>query len=886
MSSIKIFNTVEEMRSATELAVGDICETLGYYATGDGGGAKYTVTAGEASECNDMSIISLVSKGENNGTLVARFMDEGKPVNVLQFGARNYYSSLSNNIVPVDRNDSTHIQFAIDYTDGRIDDVVGNKYYNAINTVIIPAGNYVICDQIKLPPYMQIQLDGDVCFYSFVTADDNVTLYKYNPEGVDETGNKTYFSKLTSDDNVYLMDEVFIKNERPSYEEQATEAEDYRIKYDNEYFVYKKGILKICYSFDENGFVRNPYTIKHPNGNSVKRFNIPPYVNTEVFCGNGSLSIHNKMNVNVKRTEGKEQDVIHAPCYICGIEVGSFEEFSSVAKYDLNSKGKTFYRGSSPIKTSPESFEYSNLCFSNLKICCCRVGFLSRAVNFFSNVFSNNEFFQNEIAFQFGIYGEDEVFESSADATNGTVGIVGQIGHDCGELTHFENCLFTGNKVSVNILLSAFNATFTSCHFDFENCVFRAAYRTKLIVDKCHIEGTGKALGNIYFPVGTAVTEQMMEDFNDRAGKDHMDEFVGILYAKPVTRFGGTVAEQYSYVDLDITSSRIIDNTYLPWSMFSFYNSGNATESDGHHRSHLYLNNNTYAYGPYYPLCYFTAEKDGIVHSPFLLSEFPEVECNALTEKQAVQNVPVVSRDSNEWASFFSADKPRGNHRFLSNRTLALKYPYFQNFTGDRNNNISGITLDENKFDDLEVILDTDSTNPFYKYNDNAKIIKIKDIYKECTTNEQVDALKNYKPMFTISLDDDLVKCEKGDTLTVALVTDIVSYCSYAKSGINGAAPAVEDIMNTHNVEYVEYDKDNNILGTYRYDVVGTAKPNSECLFDVTYPSTSACRHTVKNEDTVKVKLAINMYASVIAGRSFPDIITYTSLHAVLVEKE
>lgn len=154
------------------------------------------------------------------------------------------------------------------------------------------------------------------------------------------------------------------------------------------------------------------------------------------------------------------------------------------------------------------------------------------------------------------------------------------------------------------------------------------------------------------------------------------------FYAKPVTKFGGSQVQQYSYAQLSIINSRIVDNEYLPCGMFSYYNKGEATDCDGHYRSNLYLNNNTYGIGSYYPISYLTSKTDGIVQSGFLLSEFPERELGANvigTEKDAVQNVPFMSCNSKEYGSYNMASKPRGNHRFLSNRTLANKYPYFQN---------------------------------------------------------------------------------------------------------------------------------------------------------------------------------------------------------------
>lgn len=909
-TNIKTFNKVIDMIADTTLTAGNICETLGYHEAGDGGGARYTVVVPEDGEvANGGSVITLAATGANNENLVARFMDEGKPVNVLQFGAKNTYKYFNDrNILP--RNDSTAIQAAIDYTNEKLFANVGSYNTENVMRIVIPGGHYFIQDQIWMPPYMQMQLDGNVLFDSFVDA-RNEELYRYDAETnefikIEDIKDDNGEIVRTADSQIFEEKEVFARtNDFCGKDRHST--------YDDEYYVFKKGTLKICHDFENKSL-----DIKDGNGNVVGTVNYnsirSPFIRSEidynsdgeavgiafhkhrtvegastereVFCGTGKLTIMNKTYVNKSKNEKKR------PCYQCGIEIGSTEEYAGMKKYDT----ETFPNISTNSLATPyKHFGYNNLRFSNLVINNFFIGFLSNAHSFYTNVFKDTEFFDNTIAFQHGVYSENELI--SEENVTPSIGILGLTSVDCGEMNHFRDCLFTGNDIDVNILLSAFSATFTSCHFDFDSCIFRASYRTNLVVDKCHIEGVGKRLRDKYFPLGTVVTEEMTNRFNNRATENYLDEFVGILYAKPITKFklsgsGNPVQlDQYSYVDLNITSSRIVDNNYLPWSMFSFYNKGEATTSDGHQRSHVYLNNNTYTYGNGYPLCYFVTEKDGILHSPFLLSEFPEVEysgSDVWTEEKAIQNIPVICRDSNEWASFIDNNKPRRTHRFLSNRTLALKNPYFQNLAYDDNGKISGISDgNDNDYDyGSDVILDTDNANPFCKYDTNAKVLKIKDILRVTGSNNvQTQDDSSTPTVITIGFDNDMIDCKQFDTISAALVTDIVTYSTTHTRDKNNMLVA-KDTPNVHQIVFVEYDNESNVLGKYKYDVEYKVDDSNEIIFMFSNVATTSCKHTVVNKMADKIMIQVDFNRAIIEypeADAYGD--SYTSLYALLVEK-
>lgn len=88
------FDTVEDMKSATNLIDGSYAKTLGYYNVDDGGGAIYVVSTTEPS-----------SYYETNGTLYYQLVENNNEINVNQFGA---YGDGTHD-------DTSAIQASIDY---------------------------------------------------------------------------------------------------------------------------------------------------------------------------------------------------------------------------------------------------------------------------------------------------------------------------------------------------------------------------------------------------------------------------------------------------------------------------------------------------------------------------------------------------------------------------------------------------------------------------------------------------------------------------------------------------------------------------------------------------------------------------------------------------
>lgn len=110
------FDTVADMKNATNLINGSFAQTLGYYNKNDGGGALYKIrNITNEDVVNNGSIISL-----NNNTLIAELI-KNTTINVKQFGAYG-----DNN-----HDDTLAFQNAI-------------NYINENGTIYVPKGEYII----------------------------------------------------------------------------------------------------------------------------------------------------------------------------------------------------------------------------------------------------------------------------------------------------------------------------------------------------------------------------------------------------------------------------------------------------------------------------------------------------------------------------------------------------------------------------------------------------------------------------------------------------------------------------------------------------------------------------------------------------------------------
>ncbi len=153
--SMIYFKSVQEMKQATNLVVGDFVQTLGFYKIGDCGEANYIIKEKVTGEVIDnASIIEI-----NNTNLVAELIIRDKKVNVLQFGA---VSGTLGNLSTADSTES--FQKAIDY-------LVRKGLYN----LYIPSGVYYI-SSIKIANIktnVKINFFGDGITSSWIYSVNN-----------------------------------------------------------------------------------------------------------------------------------------------------------------------------------------------------------------------------------------------------------------------------------------------------------------------------------------------------------------------------------------------------------------------------------------------------------------------------------------------------------------------------------------------------------------------------------------------------------------------------------------------------------------------------------------------------------------------------------------
>ena len=146
------FNTITDLKEATNLNNGSYAKTLGFYAINDGGGANYKIrTITNADTINDIDLIALT----NNNTLVAELIIDEDSLNILKLGCKG-----DNTFDNTDR-----IQRGIDLT----------------NNIYIPCGKFLISDTIIYKRYTKITGENKVDSVLVMDANEsNTILQSYN----------------------------------------------------------------------------------------------------------------------------------------------------------------------------------------------------------------------------------------------------------------------------------------------------------------------------------------------------------------------------------------------------------------------------------------------------------------------------------------------------------------------------------------------------------------------------------------------------------------------------------------------------------------------------------------------------------------------------------
>lgn len=124
------FDSVADMKAATNLVDGSYAQTLGYYAPNDNGGGLYRIRTISGDVADEGSLVAL-----SDNTLIAELIVTNGRVNVNQFGAKGDGvtddSTAISNALKYKENEGTHISFIKDSTY-----LVDGNFYIYSNTTI------------------------------------------------------------------------------------------------------------------------------------------------------------------------------------------------------------------------------------------------------------------------------------------------------------------------------------------------------------------------------------------------------------------------------------------------------------------------------------------------------------------------------------------------------------------------------------------------------------------------------------------------------------------------------------------------------------------------------------------------------------------------------
>ena len=315
---------------------------------------------------------------------------------------------------------------------------------SGVTNVIFSSGHYYITNQIKINPYIRVELKGTVVIsvlYDLFTPDEEL-FYDCN-------GN------LVAEPLDWVKSNYYIKRQVSSNEDVL-----YR---------YTKAAMLVSYDNitdnDEAITDTHPFFTDSTSSSANK--------NSYIIGGDGNLLINTQKSKTqeqqeeqIEEEEAQEDEIpINAnkfPSYLVGLEIGTADTAYRKNKYS-------------------HPGEYNNIRFEKITIHSFSIGILAHTTNFYSNRFSNVCLWGNYVGFQFGFKKESEKADREV-ATNS------------GELIIFKDSVFTGNVIDAQLNMNAAEIDFDSCHFDFSLCAVQLNSYEKVIMDKCHIEGIGRTL--------------------------------------------------------------------------------------------------------------------------------------------------------------------------------------------------------------------------------------------------------------------------------------------------------------------------------------------------------------------------------------------------------
>jgi len=140
LRGILAYDTVAAMKAADNLVDGSFAETYGFYAKGDGGGAKYKIrTITNADVVDNIHLFAIAS----DNTLVAELIN-GSIINVKQYGA----------IGDGETDDTSIIQAAVD-------DLPEDLTDGSIRELYFPSGTYLVTDTIDFTNKKHCKIHGN-----------------------------------------------------------------------------------------------------------------------------------------------------------------------------------------------------------------------------------------------------------------------------------------------------------------------------------------------------------------------------------------------------------------------------------------------------------------------------------------------------------------------------------------------------------------------------------------------------------------------------------------------------------------------------------------------------------------------------------------------------
>ena len=190
------FDTVSDMKSATNLVNGCYTQTLGYHDINDGGGARYYVrTITEDDTVDEMYLIAL-----SDNTLVAEILIDNKSLNVKQLGA---YGD--------GEHDDTDYLKALCKNENIINGYIPSGTYNLNGQMNITHNNMNLIGDTNIPNIvLGDNLQGDYTSYIATQNHSNISIKNLKIDGGDQDTSR-YFISVDTGNNV-LLDNIEIYN--------------------------------------------------------------------------------------------------------------------------------------------------------------------------------------------------------------------------------------------------------------------------------------------------------------------------------------------------------------------------------------------------------------------------------------------------------------------------------------------------------------------------------------------------------------------------------------------------------------------------------------------------------------------------------------------------